>query len=189
MATCEYCKSQNLSLITAYSFHDILECKDCNQWKIQSLESCCRNPFEILVFKYSGGIPIAIYIQCNNCGGSLTMTKPLNFKNNSKDVSGEFSQDKYNNWKNEKHFEADQIYKIARHLRYIHSTYYQYIMYLQSEQWKSKRLLALERDKWICQSCKHSIATEVHHLTYKNLGNEDLDDLISYCKKCHLSKH
>jgi hypothetical protein len=189
MAACEYCSSQNIREIKFYKFHDIFECQDCNQWEIQKITSCCRDPFELLVFKYNDSIPIAIYKQCNNCGGSLTMTKPLSFKENSKNVSGEFSQDRFNEWKKEKQYEADQIYEIARHLRYINSTHYQYILYLQSEEWKSKRLLVLERDKWICQSCKISKATEVHHLTYINLGNENLDDLISYCKKCHLSKH
>jgi hypothetical protein len=189
MATCDNCNSQNIKVITAYNYHDIFECQNCNHWKIQKIDSCCRNPFELLVFKYNNSIPIAIYVQCNNCGGSLTMTKPLSFKDNSKSVRGEFSQVRYNDWKSEKQYEADQIYGISRQLRFINSSYYKYIQYLQSEEWKSKRLLVLERDNWICQSCKILKADEVHHLTYANLGNENLDDLISYCKKCHLSKH
>jgi len=186
MTTCQYCNSQNTKKITNYKYHDIIECLDCNRWCIQKLACCCRDPFEASVFKYNGGIPVAIHIQCYNCGGSLTMKKPLNFKQNSKDVSDEFSQERYDIWKKEKEIEANYIYKIAKHLRFLKSTYYEYIRYLQSEQWKSLRLLVLDRDGWICQYCKKERATEVHHLTYRNLGKENLNDLISYCTACHL---
>lgn len=189
MAICGYCNSQNIVVIKPYKFHNIFECQECNRWIIQKIDSCCRDPFEVLVFKYNDNIPTAIYKQCNNCGGSLTMTKPLNFKNHSKNVRGEFFSERFNQWKNEKQSEGNYIYEISKQLKFLKSTYYQYLQYLQCEQWRAVRLLALERDKWICQLCKKVRATEVHHLTYINLGNEKLEDLISYCNICHLLKH
>ena len=60
-----------------------------------------------------------------------------------------------------------------------------YNKYLNSEKWKSKRALVLERDKNICQACLKNKANEVHHLTYRHVMNEPLFDLVSICKPCH----
>jgi hypothetical protein len=57
--------------------------------------------------------------------------------------------------------------------------------YLNSEQWKKKRALVLNRDNYTCQSCLTSKATEVHHLTYKHWKNEPLFELVSVCRNCH----
>ena len=62
-----------------------------------------------------------------------------------------------------------------------------YNEYLQSYQWQDKRLRVLERDNYLCQSCLEQDATQVHHLTYKHVGNEPLFDLISVCDECHKS--
>lgn len=61
-----------------------------------------------------------------------------------------------------------------------------YSIYLRSPRWQIKRLQALSRDKDICQICKENEATQVHHLHYDNCGNENLEDLISLCRFCHL---
>jgi len=60
--------------------------------------------------------------------------------------------------------------------------------YLNSAKWKSKRFDVLHRDNYTCQSCG-SIATEVHHLHYRNFGNEPLDELTSLCRECHQKIH
>lgn len=60
-----------------------------------------------------------------------------------------------------------------------------YIPYLKSKEWKTKRLLVLKRDNYVCQSCLKSKATEVHHLTYKHVFNEPLFELVSICNPCH----
>lgn len=56
---------------------------------------------------------------------------------------------------------------------------------IKSAEWLNLRQLVLQRDKNICQGCLINKAEEVHHLTYDNLGNEFLFELISVCKKCH----
>jgi 5-methylcytosine-specific restriction endonuclease McrA len=62
------------------------------------------------------------------------------------------------------------------------------IAYMASNAWWAKRCLVLERDAYRCQArlpgCTRR-ADEVHHLTYDNLGNEPLWDLISVCTSCH----
>lgn len=64
-----------------------------------------------------------------------------------------------------------------------------YDAYLESEQWQQKRRKALARDGYLCQGCMERPATEVHHLTYKNVFNEFLFELVSVCSKCHVSFH
>ena len=30
---------------------------------------------------------------------------------------------------------------------------------------------------------------QVHHKNYNNVGNEDLDDVVTLCKRCHGERH
>ena len=61
-----------------------------------------------------------------------------------------------------------------------------------STAWKNIRVVALQRDNYICQECKRqkkiTRATEVHHL--KPIGNYpelalDIRNLESLCWECH----
>lgn len=94
-----------------------------------------------------------------------------------------------------------------------------YEEYLRSDEWKRKRDAVMQRamqsfmpaspvirrtvDRYgrviksialehrpICENdgCSNE-ATDVHHLTYKRLGKEQLDDLQALCRKCHEQKH
>ena len=56
---------------------------------------------------------------------------------------------------------------------------------MQSDKWKHKRLLRLKVDRFKCRTCSNTEDLEVHHVSYQNLGNEDLEDLITLCKDCH----
>lgn len=61
--------------------------------------------------------------------------------------------------------------------------------YLQSEEWKRKRILVLKRDNWRCVFCG-SQATEVHHKRYaRNIGREPITWLVSVCHSCHEAQH
>ena len=53
--------------------------------------------------------------------------------------------------------------------------------YLQSQKWKDKRSLVIQRDK-CCQLCGATSRLEVHHLSYRALTEEPLDHLVKYCK-------
>jgi hypothetical protein len=61
-----------------------------------------------------------------------------------------------------------------------------YNEYLNSEKWKLKRKKVFERDNYLCQACLTNESQEVHHLTYTNIYDEPLYELISVCKRCHL---
>lgn len=66
----------------------------------------------------------------------------------------------------------------------------EYAKYLQSNQWRDKRLTVLARDNYSCQCCGQSnTALDIHHLTYDRIYEEALYDLVSLCRNCHLSHH
>lgn len=64
-----------------------------------------------------------------------------------------------------------------------------YRQYLASEQWREKRWKVLRRANDICEGCGEARATQVHHLTYKRVGQEMLFDLVAICDECHQSIH
>ena len=61
----------------------------------------------------------------------------------------------------------------------------EYNEYLNSEKWQSKRLKVLHRDGYICQACCTRKAVQVHHKSYRFVGDEPLYHLISVCLPCH----
>ena len=62
-----------------------------------------------------------------------------------------------------------------------------YEKYKRSPAWHRKRDLVRERDKSLCVCGAQ--ATEMHHKTYDNIGQEPLSDLVMLCKGCHNRLH
>ena len=61
-----------------------------------------------------------------------------------------------------------------------------YDAYIHSHDWDVKRAERLELDNHECQVCGTSERPlQVHHRSYANLGNEQMDDLITVCSVCH----
>lgn len=65
----------------------------------------------------------------------------------------------------------------------------QYSKYIKSAEWKAKRQERLEMDKYTCRRCGSPYDTVVHHITYKNIGHEEMEDLITLCSWCHKRIH
>lgn len=65
-----------------------------------------------------------------------------------------------------------------------------YIAYLNSEDWRERRKELLDEANHMCEDCGE-IANNVHHLSYDNLGEEELGvDVEVLCEDCHLwGKH
>lgn len=58
--------------------------------------------------------------------------------------------------------------------------------YMRSLAWVQKRYQAIKHAGNKCQLCgTHRAVFQVHHNSYKNLGNEPLEDLIVLCTPCH----
>lgn len=64
-----------------------------------------------------------------------------------------------------------------------------YFEYLKTDHWQAKRLEKLVSVSYRCEECGRRRATCVHHLSYDNLGNEPLSDLLGLCKWCHEELH
>lgn len=64
-----------------------------------------------------------------------------------------------------------------------------YADYMKSEEWKWTRAERIKKDGYKCSMCGSAKNLCVHHITYENLGDEPLDDLITLCAKCHKKIH
>jgi len=64
-----------------------------------------------------------------------------------------------------------------------------YESYLQSADWREKRLMVIRRENGLCQGCRKEQITQVHHRNYDRLGDELLTDLYGYCETCHKKSH
>lgn len=65
--------------------------------------------------------------------------------------------------------------------------------YLLSPEWKAKRAKRLAIDNFECYyndvlDCDCA-TLHVHHISYENIGNEKMSDLITLCENCHNNIH
>lgn len=60
-----------------------------------------------------------------------------------------------------------------------------YQRYLASREWSVIRERVRERSGNRCEHCCSAPQQAVHHLTYENVGNERLGDLLAVCEPCH----
>lgn len=61
--------------------------------------------------------------------------------------------------------------------------------YLNSPEWKSFRLKALDHFGNKCGLCDSDGRLDLHHKTYKNFMKETFADVIPLCRKCHNRHH
>lgn len=61
--------------------------------------------------------------------------------------------------------------------------------YMKSQKWATKREQILKRDGYMCVKCLSPDRLEIHHITYKRLGNEKSKDLATLCRNCHQKVH
>jgi len=66
------------------------------------------------------------------------------------------------------------------------------VRFYDTKAWKHVRLLALQRDHYVCKWCEakgvYAKAEEVHHIVRvdKDISKAlDLDNLVSLCRECH----
>ena len=61
--------------------------------------------------------------------------------------------------------------------------------YFKSAKWRQIRAERLRKDFYCCHLCYAQHNLECHHITYKNFGNENINDLRILCRSCHQSIH
>lgn len=64
-----------------------------------------------------------------------------------------------------------------------------YEIYLGSEQFADLRQKVFRRDHNKCRACGSTENLQVHHLSYRNIYHEELDDLVCLCRNCHAAFH
>lgn len=65
-----------------------------------------------------------------------------------------------------------------------------YHKYLESLHWQQLRVRYISSRDFNCFACgEHKAGMNLHHLTYRRIGDEWLDDLIPLCFSCHRLAH
>ena len=64
-----------------------------------------------------------------------------------------------------------------------------YRRYLKSLDWYLIRQKMLKICEYECELCESKKKLEVHHMTYDNLFEERLSDLMVLCEECHADQH
>ena len=65
-----------------------------------------------------------------------------------------------------------------------------YKRYLRSKKWRKKKKECIEFYGEFCFMCgKYSKRLQIHHLSYSNIGNESMSDLMALCSRCHKLIH
>ena len=64
-----------------------------------------------------------------------------------------------------------------------------YNTYLNTLEWEEKRQAVIKRDNNTCQGCLAAKIDVIHHLSYENVGDELLFQLVGLCQRCHDNAH
>lgn len=65
----------------------------------------------------------------------------------------------------------------------------EYNKYLHSASWRKFRQTIIDLRGRECQLCQSKHNIQVHHMTYKRVGNEDIRDVLVVCEDCHVFIH
>jgi hypothetical protein len=65
----------------------------------------------------------------------------------------------------------------------------EYEEYLLSDEWKAFKKKALEHHSKKCAKCNRTKSLQIHHLHYRNIFHEELEDVQVLCKKHHEEVH
>lgn len=64
-----------------------------------------------------------------------------------------------------------------------------YETYIKSKEWFAWRAFIFEWRGRKCQLCMGTKNLELHHMSYKNLGKENIRDVLIVCSVCHRYIH
>lgn len=81
-------------------------------------------------------------------------------------------------------FDGNRTRNYRRSPRQARADYYR--TYLGTVQWQCRRGEVIERGEFICAMCGKPGRLQVHHLSYKRVGDEHVgEDLRALCRRCH----
>lgn len=167
--------------------------KEYAEWSRQECEHKIERQ-ELRRGTNKGGAPV-VRKQCLDCGARIG--DPIKRPNNVHELP-EFDDAMHEAYRAERKTEKEKIDQkyIDIQLRRWKGNekggyYYNQAReaYIISAKWKKRRRLVIERAKGLCEGCRETDATEVHHLSDENLGNEFLFELVALCSDCHSRVH
>ncbi len=164
---------------------------------------CTHKIKELKERTISGGSIQYIY-QCTKCGrpqgGAIKRDKA--FKLNSGNKPTSFNQELYESWESEQGKEFSALHeareteqnKLANYFgveekRDKEKFFTFYKEHLKTNKWQIIREKVFKRANNICEGCLEEKATQVHHLDYRNVGDELLFQLVAICDNCHDKCH
>ena len=148
---------------------------------MKKCDKCSSEQLHFVKYKIKNGVEV-LRKQCLNCGRLLTRSYKRNIVNNFNSLPY------YDASAKDKRGEISIIFANYKQNFFNKSRDYYRNVYLFSDEWKHKRDLIMELYNYKCQECGAE-ATDVHHLTYERIFQEDINDLIPLCRKCHENKH
>jgi 5-methylcytosine-specific restriction endonuclease McrA len=88
------------------------------------------------------------------------------------------------------HNEECRTARLAQQARTAQLRKMNFAEYRVQPEWQQRRVQALTRARYKCQTCPARDTTlDVHHNNYENYGDERPQDLIVLCRSCHQKVH
>jgi hypothetical protein len=169
----------------------------------QKLYTCKHEPPHLKIKKnVSSNNAVGFRLQCNNCGSFVSAFKKddVNQMYGWEKIQGieQFDHelrmkfiDKVCRFRQQLNEETYKKYYSSHSIKNFENMKYKerYEEYLASDEWHDKRRLVLDRCNYICEACGINEAKQAHHLTYANIFDEYLFELIGVCLPCHKKIH
>jgi hypothetical protein len=173
-------------------------CKECKLLHITIQKKQCNHEEKHILLEYKNGA-FNLRKICIKClefteqnikidNKNKYQIRKLTYINDLQDERNEKLKQEYEKIRLHYNKERNDLYE-QRKIEKDSDFWERYNAHLQTEKWRLLRLQVLQRDNYLCQGCRIVKAHEVHHLTYRNLGDEFLFQLISLCKPCHDKFH
>jgi hypothetical protein len=152
-------------------------------------EFACKHTNKSVRKKYAADGAISIWHQCDRCGHKVGVAiKKATFTQAELDALPKWDNQIETGFHAESKKRFDELWANEKQ-RQLGVWQQAYEQYLQTPEWKRKRQLVLLRAQGICEGCREVEATDVHHLSYDDVGNEFLFELVALCRKCHQRLH
>jgi 5-methylcytosine-specific restriction endonuclease McrA len=154
------------------------------QWQ----EDACSHP-EVVTVQRNDSLGRRQYFEhCKGCGISLSSAIAHAKVRNLSDFTAQDMAALEASYSNERRARYERLIRDAAE-RVQPSNRQSYDDYLRSDAWKRRAAKILQRANGVCEGCLSNPASEVHHLTYQNIGQEFAWELRAVCRSCHSRIH
>jgi hypothetical protein len=192
MQVCNKCGSTNI-ILQDVEFIQFFGCYDCgNRGKTHGDSSCCKKQELVHVRVEQSNGSWTRRLACKNCKKvqGRVMAKGEDY-HTLQFITKEKNEEYLNIHERVNHIYYQLINDFTNERARREKLEWKaiYDTYIKSEKWRKKAAIVRKRDNHICQACLSAPAQAVHHLSYKNLTNEPLFELVSVCHACHSQIH